>query len=274
MLKILAVRLALIGAVEGLRVLSIASEQGSATEPAQSNFQTSRIDEIRISFPRNDEGNIGQIQSRFGGTYLYTMPPAHGYENGYGVISDGYRVGFEDLLPSRRFYVDSVTWSTENLTLPAGSHLYSLMSQVEFAVHAQRNEDWWWRAGTPSIVDRNATMLVDMSVDTGLGLEESYSDKFVYTAKNPKPNWSWCIDSYVLRTMYMGIYLGARTKKGGSSSTGWNMDLNLVWEECTWINQTTWAASEIPAWETCSYRRSANQTLRARESGEKSSLLY
>ncbi|KAI1270773.1 hypothetical protein F5Y18DRAFT_435016 [Xylariaceae sp. FL1019] len=240
---------ALASTAQALRVLSIASEQGAATESAGSVFQSSRVDQIRVGFPRNlePENSIAQITSRWEDAYLYTMPPAHGYSNG------------------QRFYVDSVTWNTSHLDLPEGSNLNELKAQVDFAVYSQRNENWWWQAGTPSIIDRNGTLLVDMNIDTGLGVNESYSGEFVYTVKNPNPVRSWCFDPYVLNQVNMGIYMGARTEKGGSSASGWNMDLSLVWEDCTWSNQTNWATSNIPAWETCSYRRSANQTMKIKE---------
>ncbi|KAI0146942.1 hypothetical protein GGR57DRAFT_279710 [Xylariaceae sp. FL1272] len=256
---------ALASTVQALRVLSIASEKAFITQSYGGGFQSSRVDQIRVGFPRNlepDDNQIAQITSRWDDAYLYTMPPAHGYSNGYGVMDYGYRVAFEDLLPNQRFYVESVTWSTSQLDLPEGSNFNELKSKVDFAVYYQRNENWWWQAGTPSVIDRNGTLLVDMDIDTGLGVNESYSGPFNFTAKNPNPVRSWCIDNYVEKQMNMGIYMGARTVKGGSSGYGWNMDLNLVWEDCTFINQTNWATSVLPAWETCSYRRTANETIR------------
>lgn len=42
---------------------------------------------------------------------------------------------------------------------------------------------------------------------------------------------------------------------------GWNVDFGLIYEECHWTEESdNWGTTQIPDWESCTYREATNRT--------------
>ncbi|CAJ2504999.1 Uu.00g123930.m01.CDS01 [Anthostomella pinea] len=156
---------------------------------------------------------------------------------------------------STRFAINGVTWSNSNLTLEAGDDFYILNTKVDVS-SIDKHEPL---SQITVVKDRNSSTLADFQANPAIGVDEPHTGGFTFTAENPNPVYTACLRGRYVYSVELAIDIYVETRNGGVSSEGWNLDFDLDYQTCKFDPNVAWGQTQIPNWETCTYRM-ANQT--------------
>ncbi|KAI0160289.1 hypothetical protein GGR57DRAFT_414855 [Xylariaceae sp. FL1272] len=194
--------------------------------------------------------------------YLYVDTPSHGLPPSYSIMSCMAEVEFVESdfgsgTSQARFAIANVTWSNNNLTLEKGDNFNQLNTKVDLNIEVSNATS---PVQYPIGKDLYSGNLIDLKSNPAIGVEDSYSGPFSFTAQNPNPVFTPCFLGREYHALKFEFNFFGETKDGGVSSTGWNVDFGLIYEPCQWTEASdNWGQTQIKPWETCTYRQ-ANQT--------------
>ncbi|KAI1353997.1 hypothetical protein F5Y01DRAFT_312259 [Xylaria sp. FL0043] len=240
---------------------SVSAVINAAAVRSQTPYSCNAVGGTIVTF----EDDMSVMHTKFPDLYLFVDTPSHGFPPSYSIMDciteaeyseDNFGSGYSQA----RFAIANVTWSNNNLTLEKGDNFNTLRAKVDLNIEVSNETS---PVHYPIGKDRYSANLVYLEVNPGLGVNESYSGPFTFTATNPNPYFTPCFLGRSAHALKFGFNIYAYTEEGGVSSPGWNVDFGLIYEECQWTPESdNWGTTQIKDWQDCYYSTTNSSSLK------------
>ncbi|KAI0801573.1 hypothetical protein GGR55DRAFT_667744 [Xylaria sp. FL0064] len=176
---------------------SVSAIINAAAVRSQTPYSCNAVGGTIVTF----EDDMSVMHTKFPDLYLFVDTPSHGFPPSYSIMDciteaeyseDNFGSGYSQA----RFAIANVTWSNNNLTLDKGDNFNTLRAKVDLNIEVSNETS---PVHYPIGKDRYSANLVYLEVNPALGVNESYSGPFTFTASNPNP--------YVSFSNYSCVYL-------------------------------------------------------------------